>query len=83
LDEKPCCAAEALRRIRQAKVGGMVVGFAMLNHIIEDVDKGNLHSRKEIGFERMKRVKVYNYIPPRVEVQYRVALLQEFRKYRE
>ena len=31
--EKPCCAAEALRRVRRIEVGGVVVGLAMLDAV--------------------------------------------------
>jgi len=78
VDEKPCCAAEALRRIRQVDVGGVVVGIAMLDAIIEEVTAMNLPGEKETGDELMKRVKIYNYIPARAEEQYRRALVREF-----
>jgi hypothetical protein len=81
--EKPCCAAEALRRIRQVDVGGVVVGIVMLDTIIEEVTAMNLAGEKETGDELMKRVKIYNYIPARAEEQYRTALVREFTVSRE
>ncbi len=78
VDKKPCCAAEALRRIRQVDVGGVVVGIVMLDTIIEEVTAMNLAGEKETGDELMKRVKIYNYIPARAEEQYRTALVREF-----
>ena len=83
VDEKPCCAAEALRRIRQVDVGGVVVGIAMLDRIIEEVTEMNLAGEKEIGDELVKRVKIYNYIPSRAEEKYRTALVREFTMSRE
>lgn len=82
-DDIPCCAADALRRIRQVEIGGVVVGISMLDHIIEEVVTMNLQDTRELGFELMKRVKIYNYVPPRVEDQYRVAILQEFETYQK
>ncbi len=82
-DDIPCCAADALRRIRQVEIGGVVVGISMLDHILEEVVTMNLQDTRELGFELMKRVKIYNYVPPRVEDQYRVAILQEFETYQQ
>jgi hypothetical protein len=78
VDEKPCCAADALRRIRQVDVGGVVVGIAMLDSVIADIAAMNPATVKEIGDELMERVKIYNYIPARAEEQYRRALVREF-----
>lgn len=78
--EKPCCAAEALRRIVQVNVGGIVVGISMLNHTIAEVRVMNLSGEKGEGDELLKRVKIYNYIPASAEEKYRIALLHEYRK---
>ena len=79
-DEKPCCAAEALRRIRQVEVGGITVGLAMLDDILDEVRGLHLASKDAIAEELMKRVRVYNYIPPAVTEKYRLALLREYEK---
>jgi hypothetical protein len=63
VDEKPCCEAEALRRIRQVNVGGIVVGISMLDNILSEVKALNLTGEKEVGEELLKRVKIYNYVP--------------------
>ncbi|OPY43918.1 MAG: hypothetical protein A4E42_01190 [Methanoregulaceae archaeon PtaU1.Bin222] len=78
--DKPCCTAEALRRIRQVDVGGITVGLAMLDDIIDEVQGLHLASKDAIGEELLKRVKVYNYIPPAVTEKYRIALLREYEK---
>jgi len=78
--DKPCCTAEALRRIRQVDVGGITVGLAMLDDIIDEVQGLNLASKDAIAEELLKRVKVYNYIPPAATGNYRVALLREYEK---
>ena len=80
VDEKPCCEAEALRRIRQVKVGDIVVGISMLDHILAEVREMELPDEKEIGRELLKRVKIYNYIPASAEKKYRMALLEEYLK---
>lgn len=80
VDEKPCCEAEALHRIRQVKVGGIVVGISMLDRILIEVKAMDLSSEKEIGRELLKTLKIYNYVPASAEEKYRITLLQEYQK---
>ncbi|RXE55712.1 hypothetical protein ABH15_05595 [Methanoculleus taiwanensis] len=77
--EKPCCAAEALRRIRRIEVGEVVVGLAMLDDILADVIDLGLSGETAIGDALIKQVKIYNYIPKEAEPLYRTALLREYR----
>lgn len=79
-DEKPCCAAEALRRIRQVEVGGIGVGLAMLDEIIDEVSAMHLAGKDAIADELLEHVKVYNYIPKSAETAYRAALIREYEK---
>ena len=83
MDEKPCCTAEALRRITQVNVGGVVGGIAMLETILTEVKAMNLTGEREIGDALMKRVEIYRYIPTQAEEQYRTALMREYRKIQE
>ncbi|WP_214041430.1 hypothetical protein [Methanoculleus sp.] len=76
--EKPCCAAEALRRVRRIDVGGVVVGLAMLDDILADIIESDLSGVTAIGDELIKQVKIYNYIPKEAEPLYRAALLYEY-----
>lgn len=76
--EKPCCAAEAMRRIRRIDVGGVVVGLAMLDDILADVIDTGITGETAIGDELLKRVKIYNYIPKGAEPLYMAALLREY-----
>ncbi|NMA11160.1 hypothetical protein L21_0699 [Methanoculleus chikugoensis] len=76
--EKPCCAAEALRRVRRIEVGGVVVGLAMLDDILADTVALALLGDSAIGDELIKQVKIYNYIPKGAEPLYRAALLYEY-----
>ncbi|HOT02741.1 MAG TPA: hypothetical protein PK069_01005 [Methanolinea sp.] len=78
--EKPCCAAEALRRIRQVEVGGITVGLAMLDDIIDEVQELQLTSKEAIINELVKRIKIYNYIPSSAEEKYREAMYREYNK---
>jgi hypothetical protein len=79
-DNKPCCAAEALRRIRQLTINGLPTGICMLDECIAEVKIQNLQSNGEIRAALMRRVKVYNYIPRNVEEEYACVLLEEYRK---
>lgn len=74
----PCCAADAMRRVKQVDVGGIVVGITMLEECVREVREMNLKNTKEISDLLLKKVKVYNYIPTAAEVKYREALLREY-----
>jgi hypothetical protein len=76
--DKPCCAAEAMRRIKHVDVGGIVVGLTMLEDICLDVQDMNLSTREKIADELMKRIKIYNYIPEPAYKNYRDAVLREY-----
>ncbi len=76
--EKPCCAAEAMRRIRRIEVGGIVVGLAMLDDILADVIERGIAGETAIGDELVRQVKIYNYIPKGAEPLYRAALLRAY-----
>lgn len=76
--EKPCCAAEALRRVRRIEVGGTVVGLVMLDDILADTIALNLSGEGAICNELIRQVKIYNYIPKEAEPLYRAALLREY-----
>jgi hypothetical protein len=79
-DNKPCCAADALRRIRQIPVNGIPTGITMLDECMIVVKIQDLKSEQEIRAEFIQRVKIYNYIPPKIEDEYARALLEEYKK---
>lgn len=79
-DDKPCCAADALRRIRQVKINGIMTGISMLDESIAAVRADGLASDTAICEVFMKRVKVYNYVPPAAENHYAEALMEDYRK---
>ena len=78
-DNKPCCAADALRRIRQIPINGIPTGITMLDECIAEVKMQELKSEPDIRTALLKRVKVYNYIPPNVEYEYARALFEEYK----
>lgn len=76
----PCCAADALRRIRQIPVNGIMTGITMLNESIAAIRDQNLSHEMEIRAALMKKIKIYNYVPPGVEEAYALAIMDEYRK---
>jgi len=79
-DNKPCCAADALRRIRQIPINGIPTGITMLDECIAEIKTQDLTNEPEIQTALLKRIKVYNYIPPNVEEEYVRALFEEYKK---
>lgn len=79
-DNKPCCAADALRRIRQIPIKGILTGICMLDECIAEIKTQDLKNEQETRVALLKRVKVYNYIPPNVEDEYARVLFEEYRK---
>ncbi len=79
-DDKPCCAAEALRRIRQISVNGIPTGITMLDESIAYVKKQNLGNDSAVSEALMKKIKIYNYVPEGVENEYAKAVMEEYKK---
>ncbi len=77
--DKPCCAADALRRIRQINVNGIPTGITMLEESICEVKELGFTDEREIREALMKRVKIYNYIPPGVADAYAEAIMKEYK----
>jgi len=78
--DKPCCAAEALRRIRQININGIMTGITMLDESIADVKKQNLGNDSAVSEALMKKIRVYNYVPPGVSEAYTRAIMEEYKK---
>lgn len=81
-DKIPCCAADALRRIRQIPVNGIMTGITMLDKTIADVKKQNPGNDSAVSEALMKKIRVYNYIPPGVAEAYTRAIMEEYKKAR-
>lgn len=76
--DKPCCPADALRRIRQINVNGIPTGITMLDESICEVKELEFTDEREIREAVMKRVKIYNYIPPGVADAYAKAIMKVY-----
>lgn len=74
----PCCAADAVRRIRSIEVDGVTVGLAMLDDAFTEVRDLGLPTDAEIRAEVLRRVKVYNYVPAPAAPAYAEALYREY-----
>jgi len=79
-NDKPCCAAEALRRIRQIPINGIMTGLIMLDESIADIKEQNLGNDSAVREALLKKIRIYNYIPKGVEAAYALALMEEYRK---
>jgi hypothetical protein len=79
-DDNPCCAADALRRVRQLKINRMMTGITMIDASIEEVMSQDLGSDQEIRAALMKKIRIYNYIPKSVEEEYARVLMEEYKK---
>ena len=81
-DDKSCCAADALRRIRQVKINGIMTGITMLDESIAEVRAQDLKNEPEVLAALMKKIKIYNYVPKGAEAEYARALMEEYKKTR-
>lgn len=79
--DKPCCPADALRRVKMIPVNGIPTGITMLDEIIAEVKEMNLSSEQQIKETLLRKVKVYNYISKRAEEMYGKAILAEYYKF--
>jgi len=76
--EKPCCAADALRRIRQVNVNGIPTGITMLDESISEVRELRFTDECKVYEALLKQVQIYNYIPPGVREAYTAAIIREY-----
>lgn len=79
-DNIPCCAADALRRIRQVPINGIMTGITMLDESIAAVMDEGLNDKRVIREALMKKIRVYNYVPAGVDEAYAQAVFEEFKK---
>lgn len=79
-DHIPCCAADALRRIRQIPVNGIMTGITMLDETIAATKDLGLTGEQAVSEALMKKIRVYNYVPPAAEEAYTRAVMDEYRK---
>jgi len=79
--DKPCCQADALRRVKMIPVNGISTGITMLDEIIAEVKEMKLTSEQQIKETILKKVKVYNYISKGAEEMYAKAIVAEYNKF--
>jgi len=79
-DNKPCCAAEALRRIRKIPINGIMTGITMLDESIADVKEQPPKNDMEIRETLMKKIRIYNYVPKGLDEEYTRAIIEEYKK---
>ena len=74
------CAADALRKVRQVKINGIMTGITMLDESIAAVKEQNPGSDAAIRDALMKKIRTCNYVPPCVEEAYVRAIVEEYHK---
>lgn len=79
-NDKPCCAAEALRRIRQIPINGILTGITMLDESIAEVKEQDPGNEAAVREALVKKIKIYNYVPRGAEEAYARALMEEYKK---
>jgi len=62
-NEKPCCANEAIRRVRIIMVNGIPTGIVMLEKVFHEVRGMDIRDEKRLKEVLLEKVKIYNYIP--------------------
>jgi hypothetical protein len=82
-EQIPCCAADALWRVRKVKVNGVMTGINRLDESIAAVRAQNPAGESAIRALLLEKVRASNYIPPGVVDAYGDALLEEYRKVTE
>jgi hypothetical protein len=80
-NEIPCCAADAMRRVKPVDVNGATVGLSMLDFVFAEVRALGLTDETAARAELLKRVKVYNYVPPPAAEAYAEAVHREYAKW--
>ena len=76
--DTPCCAADAMRRVKPVEVNGATIGLAMLDLVFAEVHDLGLNDETAVRAELLKRVKVYNYVPPPALEAYAGAVYREY-----
>jgi len=77
--EKPCCPAAAARMVKKLTLpDGSQVGIVNLENILKEVADLKMVDNKTIRKELLKRVKIYNYVPPAADNEYSEALFNDY-----
>ena len=68
--------------VAKVKVGKFSVGIVGLKAVLEEAAQESLSSDDEVAEYLFEHLKSKNYIPPRAHMDYRLALLREYMKYK-
>jgi hypothetical protein len=80
MEDKPCCAEAAARKIKHLMVGGSPVGVSRLDEVMSEINTMGLESDAEIGEALLKKIRVFNYVPLNASSEYSKALLEEYHR---
>ena len=64
------------------RVGEFSVGIVGLKAVLEEAAQENFTSDNEVAEYLFEHLKSKNYIPPRAQMDYRLAFLREYKKYK-
>ena len=73
---------EEQEEVVKIRVGKFSVGIIALKAVLEKAAQENLSSDDEVGEYLFEHLKSKNYIPPRAHMDYRLAFLREYKKYK-
>jgi len=79
----PCCAADAVGQVKPVKVNGATVGLDCLDLVFAEVRVLGIADDGAIRAELIRRVKVYNYVPPAAAEDYAAAVHREYARWIE
>jgi len=81
-DRPPCCAADALKRIKPLSINGIPTGIVMMERIFDEIKMLDITDDICLEEALVERVKIYNYVLEAAGVAYAGALIREYRNYR-
>ena len=73
---------EEQEEVVKIRVGKFSVGIVALKAVLEKAAQENLSSDDEVAEYLFEHLKSKNYIPPRAHMDYRLAFLREYKKYK-
>jgi hypothetical protein len=74
------CGSAAVDESKKIWIGGQNVGVSHWSNVIAEVKAMDLSDDKQIADELLKRVENNDFVPSSKRKEYRVALLEEYRK---
>jgi hypothetical protein len=80
MEDKPCCAEAAARRVKMLMINGCPVGLSQLDEIMSEIRAMGLQSDTDIGNALLKRVSIFNYVPSSAKSEYKKELLEEYKR---